>query len=379
MGGLRQRMPLTHLTFLASCLAMAGIAPLSGFFSKDEILWRALASANPSWPSWFSALIYGLGLAAAFCTALYLFRLYYLVFSGQPRGVAGAHESPVSMTMPLLVLAFGAAVAGLCGIPGDSPLSHGFEEWLAPVTHRATLAAQLLRTGALGENALAQSHGLEWTLMGVALALAIVTILLARRIYHGGRSPLLEKLTAVRPLPVLSRAAAGAYGVDTLYRWVVVRPVQIAARALWKAVDDFIIDLLAVRLIGAWLIDWAGRISRQLHNGSVQRYFAAMVTGLAVIVIWVSWTPSVSFEIDPGPSVRAGQVVTFSPRQPAEEAARGLEYQWDFGDQSPPSAWGPPQSVTHVYRTKSSYTVRLRVRDARWKTSASETRRVEVD
>ena len=102
MGGLRRVMPHTHWTFLFSTLAIAGVPLWSGFFSKDEILWKAISQGNPGWPAWLPALLYVVGMLGALCTAFYMFRLYYLTFSGESRADEEArrqmHESPASMT-----------------------------------------------------------------------------------------------------------------------------------------------------------------------------------------------------------------------------------------------------------------------------------------
>ena len=134
MGGLRAKMPKTHLTMLIGCIAIAGIPPLAGFFSKDEILWSAFKISG------YGRVVWGLGFVAAAMTAFYMFRLYYMTFAGAFRGGAEAekhvHESPASMTVPLQALALGSVVAGFAGIPHVIDFLHlgnFVEHWLEPV------------------------------------------------------------------------------------------------------------------------------------------------------------------------------------------------------------------------------------------------------
>jgi NADH-quinone oxidoreductase subunit L len=114
MGGLRKHMKITRITFMISCLAIAGIFPFAGFFSKDEILGGAFTVTPPGWPVWYGKLLWGGLVIAALGTAFYMWRLYFLVFGGEERSDAArhAHESPASMTAPLVILAGLATVAG---------------------------------------------------------------------------------------------------------------------------------------------------------------------------------------------------------------------------------------------------------------------------
>jgi NADH-quinone oxidoreductase subunit L len=379
MGGLAKKLPLTSKTFLVSCLAIAGIVPLSGFFSKDEILWKSISTGIPGWPAWFPALLYGLGLAAALCTAFYMFRLYFLTFSGECRADAQTkehiHESPPSMTMPLVVLATGAAVLGFLGMPGVSGVTNFFHHWLAPVVDRgAQIAAGVSRIRPVSENALAASHGLELGLMLVSLAIAVIGILIARRFYSGGATPAVESLVA--KIPRLHKAAEHKYWVDEIYGWLVLKPIRGLAVALWKAVDAFLIDLLGVNGTAA-IVDVVGRLSRRLHNGNAQRYIVALVTGIAVIFIWVSYPPD-HFEVHPSPRVQVGQAVSFDASKNLAGEQRSLRYRWDFGDGTPPTDWSPTAVASHSFSRKGTYKVKLTVEDRRWRTSAAETRKVEV-
>ena len=160
MGGLKSKLPITHLTFLIGCIAIAGVPPFSGFFSKDEILAAAYAK-NPIY--WF------LGLLGAAMTAFYMFRLYATTFLGQFRGTHEQehhlHESPFAMTLPLILLAVASAIAGALGIPALMGGNHWLSHQLIPIigeAHEAHL-----------------SHETEWILMGVSVTIAVIALLIA--------------------------------------------------------------------------------------------------------------------------------------------------------------------------------------------------------
>jgi NADH-quinone oxidoreductase subunit L len=165
MGGLAKKLPITHWTFFIGCIAIAGIPPFSGFFSKDEILIGAFAH-NP--------VYYWIGLAGALMTAFYMFRLYAMTFRGSFRGTHEQehhlHESPWQMTVPLIVLAFLAAVAGFIGIPElFAHDAHKLEHYLAPVFESSTNLAA----------AHAVDHATEYMLLGVSIGLILIAIIYA--------------------------------------------------------------------------------------------------------------------------------------------------------------------------------------------------------
>jgi NADH-quinone oxidoreductase subunit L len=398
MGGLARKLPITHATFLVSCIAIAGLPPLSGFFSKDEILWKALSTANPGWPLWFPALLYVLVVAGALCTAFYMFRLYFLTFSGVSRADADTqrhvHESPVSMTMPLAVLALGAAVLGFVGIPTEK--LNLFHHWLAPVVERgAHLVAAERRIAAVQPNALAHTS-LEYWLMALSVAVAAIGIAVAYRLYNRGESPAVGRITS--RFPRLLRAVQATYWVDEIYRWAFVHPLRWLAIALWKAIDAFVIDLVGVNG-SAWVVDAVGRISRRLHNGNLQRTIVGVVVGVSAIVVLVSCPPhafqiriagapptaerdpsvALSGVLRPGQRVRVGQRLVFDASREFVGDQRQLEYQWDFdGDGVWDTSWSPTATTSYTFARKETFKVRLRVRDRRWGTMATESRKVEV-
>ena len=136
MGGLKKYLPITYATMLIATLAISGIPGLSGFFSKDEILWKAFSSDFGHWGLWL------VGFATAGLTAFYMFRLIYMTFHGKERMDGETrkhlHESPRSMTVPLMILAVLSVVGGLVGMPHIFGVTNYFEEWLAPVVHSSS-------------------------------------------------------------------------------------------------------------------------------------------------------------------------------------------------------------------------------------------------
>jgi NADH-quinone oxidoreductase subunit L len=293
MGGLRSRMPKTYLTFLIATIAIAGIFPFAGFFSKDEILWGAFSSGHRG--VW-AALLVGAGI-----TAFYMFRLLYLVFFGKERGHAHAHESPASMTVPLQILAVLSLVGGFVGlplIPGWNLLG----AWLEP----SIVTAGHGHGEGGGEHH--GSVGLEIGLMLVALAVAVLGILLARSIYRD-REGIAERWA--RRFGPLYTMVRNYYWVDELYELVVLRPFYAACR-LSRAFDVHVVDGLVNGTrhvtVGAsheshandrWIVDGlvnlaggvvsgASAALRRLQTGVVQSYAAAMVLGIFLLLVLYS-------------------------------------------------------------------------------------------
>jgi NADH-quinone oxidoreductase subunit L len=278
MGGLLKRIPTTGWTFLVAWLAIAGIAPFAGFFSKDEILWQAFSRPNPVLP-WLPRVLWGVGFVTAGITALYMTRLIAMVFLGRPRLTKEAehhlHESPPSMTIPLIVLAAGSLTIGFLGVPEF--LMHGgdrFGEWLKPAL-AATAGGE---GGALHEG----NTSIEWTLMLASLGIAIAGILCGLWLYV--RSPEIPGRLAAR-LALPYRVIANKYWVDEIYRAAVIRPIRAVSRVvLWKGVDVNGIDL-AVNGVGL-----ASRMGSSLvrfgQTGAVQVYAAMVLIGV-VVLLWV--------------------------------------------------------------------------------------------
>lgn len=282
MGGLRKKMPITHATFLVYCLAIAGIFPLSGFFSKDAILlgaWGAEFHVTTNTPSWlqtlahlYPRLLWGALLLAALCTAIYMWRLYFLVFTGKFRGTEEQkhhlHESPVSITLPLVLLALGAIFTGMLGIPAVlAPFAPALQEWLS-----SWLSPWVTHTGEL-------SHKMEFILMGIALLVSLIGISVASLLYQGGFSKTSQKLAhSLRPIHTL---LANKFYIDEIYQILFITPIKNLSLFL-REIDKTLVDGM---LIKGWagLINALGKAVRYIQNGDVQRYLVGLVLGVGVI------------------------------------------------------------------------------------------------
>jgi NADH-quinone oxidoreductase subunit L len=263
MGGLKSKLTITHITFLLGCLAIAGVPPFSGFFSKDEILMAAY-NANP--------IFYYVGMGGALLTAFYMFRLYSLTFLGNFRGTAHQqehlHESPSAMTIPLMVLAFFAVVAGFVGIPElFAPDAHALEHFLAPVF--------------AGSTALAHAHHVaastEWILMGTATVLILIVIAYAVTKF--------KKYTSTEPNTGIAKVLENKWYIDELYDTIIVKPLFWKADFLKNTIEKFVIDG-AVNGVGK-LVGYGSRQFRLIQSGQVGSYILMMVMAVAFfIIIW---------------------------------------------------------------------------------------------
>jgi NADH-quinone oxidoreductase subunit L len=271
MGGLREKLPTTFWLFLAGSLALAGIPPFAGFFSKDEILWAAFARfASGDGAGWLAIWI--VGVVTAGITAFYTFRAFALCFLGEPRGPADAHmhahEPGPRMLGPLVILAFGATFAGFLNVP--ALFVHGGERlsaFLDPVF------------GAHPETH--YSAALEWMGVLIPTGLAVVAALAGARIYALGPDTLddLVKRPVIEPL---YRAALNKYWVDAFYERTIVQQIKAGATSLWEYVDVALIDN-AVNGV-ANLAYALARQARRLQPGLVNQY-AVYVTAGAVLVL----------------------------------------------------------------------------------------------
>jgi len=279
MGGLAKKLPITRATFLVGTLAIAGVPLLSGFFSKDEILYNAFARVHPAAEGTILPLLnkvfWGMGMLAALCTAFYMFRLYFLTFSGEsrtdPKVLAKVHESPWQMTTVLLLLAVGSVLAGYVNVPFVESLQN-LHHWLAPsVFVEATYHAP-------------HSVGLEAVLMVASTVVALAGIGLAWAFYRGPLQAVPGTLGA--KLAALYRLVLDKYRVDEAYDALVVRPLQAVARFLHRVVDVILIDGLGVNgaAFGAKL---TGRLLRFTQTGDVQVYVAFLLVGLAALFFFV--------------------------------------------------------------------------------------------
>jgi NADH-quinone oxidoreductase subunit L len=292
MGGLRQYMPVTFATMGIATLAIAGIPPLAGFWSKDEILWRAF---NANWVYWL------VGVVTALITSFYMFRLMYMTFGGEYRGTPAAHdgkhqsldahaahdkhghdahgdgephESPWVMLGPLVALAVLSLVGGLVGIGGR------FEHFLAPV-FEGTAGAELARQTA-GE---AASHTTEYLLMSVSVSVSFLGWLLAYLLYS--RRPELPARIA-HSLGGLYEAVVHKYYIDELYAALFVKPlIDGSTTILWHGVDQGVIDAAVNDSASA-----ANHVSdavRHMQSGNLRSYAGWVAAGGAAVIAYMVW------------------------------------------------------------------------------------------
>ncbi len=273
MGGLKSKLPITHATFLIAALAICGIPPLAGFFSKDAILSSAFEQDG------FGRLFWAVGLFTAGLTAFYMFRVVSLTFYGRFRGTHEqehhVHESPASMTLPLIVLAFLSVVGGWVGLPAVlSENGNRIGRFLAPI---------LIPIAGHEPGHEAFPHATEWILMALSVAVAAAGILLAWKWYarEDGRVP--AKIAAA--WPGLYSLVANKFRIDELYDFLIVRPFEWIARVLWKVVDVLIID--GVLNAGAFLVELAGDFLRFLQTGNVRNYALSFLIGLVALLLLV--------------------------------------------------------------------------------------------
>ncbi|WNC14514.1 NADH-quinone oxidoreductase subunit L [Brevibacillus brevis] len=262
MGGLWKKMPITALTFLIGCLAIAGIFPFAGFWSKEEILGAVYAAHR------FDLLV--IALVAAFFTAFYMFRLYFLTFTGEPRGKHEAHESPSVMTGPLLILAVLAIVAGFVNTPYAPMLS----DWLLATSTGDSI------TSVFGDGG---EHTATW-LQVLALAISILGIVLAYFMY-GKKSVPADAIPET--LPWLYRLSYRKYYVDELYQYAIVRPLGWLGIVL-NGFDKYIVDGL-VGLV-AKIVQGIGALHARMQSGQVQSYGAVVLFGLLLLIVAISLT-----------------------------------------------------------------------------------------
>jgi NADH-quinone oxidoreductase subunit L len=280
MGGLKKRLPVTYRTFVVGSLALAGIPVFAGFFSKDEILAATAASGMPlHWLFW------GVGWITAGLTAFYMFRAVYLTFDGTFRGTHEQehhlHESPPVMTVPLIILAVGAAVSGWIEIP----LLRGgnwFHRFLDPVVAAVT-AVQGGATTPAGERELGTA--VEAMLIVLSVGLAFAGILLARSIY-GGAGGAERGLAFEERYPTLHRLLANKWYVDELYDAIVVRPLHGLSWVFYRVVDVLVVDG-SIRA-GAAVTRASGDLGSLTTTGNVRNYALYFFLGVLVLFWWIA-------------------------------------------------------------------------------------------
>jgi NADH-quinone oxidoreductase subunit L len=365
MGGLRKKIPWTHGVFLICWLAICGVPIFSGFFSKDAIVAGAFATETYGASlAWVGKAVGVALLLAALGTAFYMSRLYFLVFSGDETRASDEikhhiHESPGMMVGPLIVLAIGAALGGLAGVPGGL---FGHPEWnllgerLAPV-----LGAEL-----------EVPHATEAIFMVVSTLIALAGIGLAYAFYGGGYREPAKKFAA--SFPGLLRLVQDKFRVDELYEKVFVRPLRRLGQGIFFFVDRILIDKILVEGTAA-LTSLVARVPRWFQNGDGQGYMAWFAIGVAVLV-WFATRPAVSGELRIASS---GLSVEVDAHRGARASQQPLEYEFDFDDDGKPEVTGTSSQARHTYARPGRYKLQIIVKNPAWGTTRKlPLQRIEV-
>lgn len=284
MGGLKEYMPSTYKTFLIATVAIAGIPPLAGFFSKDEILMHVFSAGYGEFAGSLYFLLWGVGIVTAFLTAFYMFRLTFATFHGSfklPEKIGDAagsekylHESPVTMTLPLWVLAVASVIGGFLGVPnfivetftGTPANVNLLHNWLYPIAADFPIVV---------------GKALEWVLMLLAVGIATAAVWFAWKLYGDGRSEESDRLVSDR-FGLLYRLWQEKYNLDEIYEGLIVRPtVRFSDRVLavfdMKVVDGFVNALAGtVRLFGS--------LFRYFQSGVTTSYALYLIIGVIVVL-----------------------------------------------------------------------------------------------
>jgi NADH-quinone oxidoreductase subunit L len=264
MGGLKKYMPTTHITFLIGTIAIAGIPPLAGFFSKDQII--AVAFEN-------NILIFVLASLVSALTAFYMFRLYYLTFHGKFRGTHDQehhlHESPKVMTIPLVVLAGLSIVGGFIGFPHAVGHSIHFPHWLDHFLEK-TVVMPFMEADVATES----------ILMIVATVIALVSTYFAYNMYKKNEELALEddEIESSTHLTLVNK-----YYIDELYDKIIRKPVDQLSAFIGKFIEPNVVDGL-VKQVSA-IPQGIGAATKLVQNGKMVMYILAMIIGLIVLLI----------------------------------------------------------------------------------------------
>jgi NADH-quinone oxidoreductase subunit L len=268
MGGLKKHIPITHLTFLLGTLAIVGFPLFSGFFSKDEILAHAYEH-NP--------VLWVIGVVGAAMTTFYMFRLYFLTFKGTFRGTHEQehhlHESPKSMTIPLIVLAVFSVLGGFFGVPaiiGEKIGIHNLlEHFLEPVFEHSSIR---------------MSHHLpeatELALMGIAITVMFASLYYAYTVYVKKKTLPADEEEQLSPIHKL---VYNKYWIDELYENLITKPLNFISEALYKLVDNQIVDGI-VNGFGV-VVTRTSQFIRLAQTGNIGFYVFAMVAGIILILL----------------------------------------------------------------------------------------------
>lgn len=258
MGGLKKYLPITHITFLIACIAIAGIPPFSGFFSKDEILAAAYAKNPVYWV---------LGVIGAGMTAFYMFRLYATTFLGEFRGTEEQkhhlHESPAAITIPLIILAILAFGGGFFNVPAIFGGNQQLHHYLAPVLtteHEHEIA-----------------HNTEFMLMGISVAVALLAAIIALTKYS--RKPELNEPEG------LGKVLANKWYIDELYDTIIVNPLLALGSFFKNVIEKSGIDGF-VNGVGSF-VQYLSRRLRLVQNGKVGTYILLMI--FSILILWLAF------------------------------------------------------------------------------------------
>ncbi|WP_306550407.1 NADH-quinone oxidoreductase subunit L [Daejeonella sp.] len=266
MGGLRKKLPLTFLTMMVGTIAIAGIPPFSGFFSKDEILAHVYEHNKAFWV---------IAVIGAMFTSFYMFRMMYLTFNGSFRGTTDQehhlHESPASMTIPLIALAVLSALGGLIGIPAVLGGGHWLENFLAPVFEVSTT-----KTSALNLD-----HTTEYVLMSISVTAALLSMVYAYvRYVKQGHIPASDRTDR----GLLARLSYNKFYIDEVYNSLITRPLDTLSGFFYKTVDKAGIDGI-VNGFGKGAVE-ASKSFRLLQTGMVGFYIFMMVAGILALLFY---------------------------------------------------------------------------------------------
>jgi NADH-quinone oxidoreductase subunit L len=286
MGGLRRQLPITYWTFLIGALAIAGFPLLSGFFSKDEILYRTYVDGQ--------TVLWAVGLLTSLLTAIYMFRVVYLAFHGEPAEALALqhpapgthlHDAPPAMALALIVLAAGSVLAGWAGVPRALGGANRFERFLEPSFRAGGVARASADVEAESSATAPATEGLELGLMAVSIVAAIGGIGIATFFFlmkKRAADEMAERFSGVH------RVLANKYYVDEIYDTALIQPIRIVSEeGLWKGVDAGVIDR-AVNGVGD-IVGGSSEVLRRIQTGSVRVYAASLFLGVVLILGYYLW------------------------------------------------------------------------------------------
>jgi NADH-quinone oxidoreductase subunit L len=268
MGGLKNKIKTTHITFLIGTLAIIGFPLFSGFFSKDEILEKVFE---------YSPIVWGFTLFSAALTAIYMLRLYFVVFLGNFRGSetqkANLHESPITMTLPLMILALLSFIGGALNLPHFLPenMSQFLSHWIAAIPSMQFLAPT--------SPAHHLSQPMIFGLMGLAIALVLVLVFLVYRFYA------LRQFNILPNQSKFSKLGENKFFVDEIYNHLFVKKIEARSEFLYqvsekKAVKPFI-------MFFAQIFGKLGKVFQKVQDGNVENYLLYFVLGIISFILLI--------------------------------------------------------------------------------------------